>query len=59
MSSHSSDPEFNVWDPIGKTPKEIVACYVENERCQKREMAKRSLLGIEGIHYARTAACTL
>jgi hypothetical protein len=35
LSSHSSDPEVNDWDPIGKTPKEIAAWCAEFERGQK------------------------
>ncbi len=49
LSSHSSDPKFYDWDPIGK-PDEIAAWCAEYERGQKREMAKCSRLGIEGIH---------
>ncbi len=46
LGSHSSDPKFNDWDPIGKTPDEIAAWCAEYERGQRREMAKRRRLGL-------------
>ncbi len=30
MSSHSSDPDPNVWDSIGKTPGELWACCAQD-----------------------------
>ncbi len=48
LSSHSSDPECNDWDPTGKTPKEIMAWCADYERGQRGEMAKRQRRGVEG-----------
>jgi hypothetical protein len=39
VSSHSSDPECNDWDPTGKTPDEIAAWCANYERGQRSEMA--------------------
>jgi hypothetical protein len=59
MRSHSSDPEDNDWNSIGKTPDEIAALCAEYEHGQKSEMAKRHGLGVEGKIpvFARTASC--
>ena len=48
LSSHSSDPECNDWDPTGKTPDEIVSVCADYERGQRSEMAKRQRRGVEG-----------
>ena len=48
LSSRSSDPECNDWDPTGKTPDEIVSVCADYERGQRSEMAKRRRRGVEG-----------
>ena len=50
LSSRYGDPE--VWDPIGKTPEEILAWCAEYERGQRRGMAKRRRLGNAAIYRA-------
>ena len=59
LSSHSSDPECNDWNPIGKIPDEIAAWCAESQRCQRSAMTKHSRLGVEGKLqvFARTASC--
>jgi hypothetical protein len=44
LTSHSSDPKVNDWDPIRTTPDEIAAWCAEYERGQRGEMAKRRRL---------------
>ena len=61
LSSHNSDPEEPaVFDPIGKTPQEIVAWCAEYEHDNKRIMAERRRAGIAGIYHATLVylACT-
>jgi hypothetical protein len=41
-------PEYDHWDPTGKTPDEIAAWCADYERDQKGEMAKRRRWGIDG-----------
>jgi hypothetical protein len=55
LSSHSSDPECNVWDPTGKTPDEIAAWCADYERDQRSKMAKRRRQGIDStLFYVRS-----
>jgi hypothetical protein len=55
LSSHSSDPECNDWDPTGKTPDEIAAWCAYYERESRIKMAERRRRGIEGtLFYLRT-----
>ncbi len=43
-----SSPEYDHWNPTGKTPDEIAAWCTDYERDQKGEMAKRRRRGIDG-----------
>jgi hypothetical protein len=57
LSSHSSDPECNDWDPTGKTPDEIAAWCANYERSQRSEMAKRRRGCIEGTQFYLREQC--
>ncbi len=59
LSSHSSDPECNDWDPTGKTPEEIVAWREDCERGpgQRSEMAKRRRQGVDSTLFYLRAQC--
>ena len=43
-----TSPEYDHWDPTGKTPDEIAAWCADYERDQKGEMAKHRRRGIDG-----------
>jgi hypothetical protein len=60
MSSHSSDPDHEVWDATGKTPEKIAAWCAEYERGNRREMTRHRGGGTAGIHImrAQNLACT-
>jgi hypothetical protein len=55
LCSHSSDPD--VWDPVGKTPKEFAAWCAEYKRGNRRKMAKHHSSDIAGIYRERTETC--
>jgi hypothetical protein len=52
-----SSPEYNQWDPTGKTPFEIAAWCANYERGQRIEMAERRRLGTEGTLFYLRAQC--
>ncbi len=53
----ASSPEYNHWDPTGKTPDEIAAWCANYERGQRIEMAERRRRGIEGTLFYLRAQC--